>query len=289
VKRIGLVLNPHRLNAPSVARELIEWLLKKGCQIWVEEKLANALGKSNLGSPSDELADRIELLIVLGGDGTLLYGTHLVWKKDIPILGINLGSLGFLTEVTQEELYPVLGPILEDKIEYEERMLVKAEVIRKGSPIQSFRGLNEVAITMGPIARVITLEISIEGEYLGAYAADGVVVATPTGSTAYSLSAGGPILNPAMEALVLTPICPHTLAIRPIVLPNTHSIEIVVKESPQGAVLTVDGQEGFPLAESDRILLAKAERSIRIIKSPRGFYGLVRTKLRWGGLPEREG
>lgn len=289
MKKVGLVVNSQRANATSIARELIGWLLKKKCEVYIEDEAAKNIGQPDLGCLENDLVKKIDLLVALGGDGTLLYGAHLVKETDIPILGLNLGSLGFLTGITQEELYSVLSSVLEDIFEYDQRMMLKAEVIRKGSSIASFKALNDVSINMGTMARVITLDISIEGEYLGTYAADGVVVATPTGSTAYSLSAGGPILNPQVEALILTPICPHTLAIRPMVVPTDQSIEVIVKESPQGAILTIDGQKRCPLNQGDRVLFGKAERGIRLVKSKKGFYELVRTKLSWGGLPEREG
>lgn len=288
MKRIGLVVNPRRVNAILTVRELIDGLLKRVCELYVEEEVAKAIGRQDLGCPEDELACKIDLLITMGGDGTLLYGARIVSDREIPILGVNLGSLGFLAGISEEELDGILSDILEDRFGYEQRMMLKTEVLREGSPAISFAALNDAAINMGGIARVLTLEILIEGEYLGTYTADGVIVATPTGSTAYSLSAGGPIVNPAMEALILTPICPHTLAIRPMVLPATQAIEVIIKEGNLGAVLTIDGQKNCPLNQGDRLIFTKAERPIRLIKSNKGFYELVRTKLGWGGLKERD-
>lgn len=288
-KNIGVVVNPHRSNIASMAKELVGWLMDKGCKVWIEEDAALAVGQPDLATPATELGNKVNLLIALGGDGTLLYAAHLISKKDTPILGVNLGSLGFLTGVPKDELYEVLSHILEDRFEYDRRMMLKAEVLRGESSILSYEALNDVTIHMGEIARMITLDISIEGEYLGTYAADGVVVATPTGSTAYSLSAGGPILNSGMEALILTPICPHTLSIRPMVIPANHSIEIVLKDCTQDAILTVDGQKGFSLKQGDRILFSKAKNPLQLIKSSKSFYELVRVKLGWGGLLQREG
>jgi NAD+ kinase len=210
-----------------------------------------------------------------------------------PILGVNIGSLGFLTEVTVEEVYQALDAIIAGDYRYEDRMNVDAVVEREGKEVASFTGLNDMVINKGALSRVIGMKTAVDGNYLATYTADGLIVSTPTGSTAYSLSAGGPIVNPSMDAIIATPICPHTLAIRPMILaPGQQlSVEISAGDSLHGEPeikLTVDGQVGFDMVSGDRVAFSRSERRTRLVVSGgRSFYEVLRDKLKWGDIKRR--
>jgi len=220
---------------------------------------------------------------VLGGDGTLLSAVRAMAGKNVPILGVNLGGLGFLTEITLEELYPVLGRILEDKMETEERMKLCAAVFRRGERVADYSVLNDVVITKSVLARIISLRNSINGKYVTTYRGDGVIISTPTGSTAYSLAAGGPIVYPTMDSILITPICPHTLTNRPLLIPDQAAVEITL-ESEEGDVrLTLDGQVGCALYPLDQVVVTKAIDYVSFIKSPfKDYFQILRTKFKWG-------
>ena len=226
---------------------------------------------------------RVDFLIVLGGDGTLLSAVRAMAGKNVPILGVNLGGLGFLTEITLEELYPVLGRILEDKMETEGRMKLCAAVFRRGERVADYSVLNDVVITKSVLARIISLRNSINGKYVTTYRGDGVIISTPTGSTAYSLAAGGPIVYPTMDSILITPICPHTLTNRPLLIPDQATVEITL-ESEEGDVrLTLDGQVGCALYPLDQVVVTKAIDYVSFIKSPfKDYFQILRTKFKWG-------
>ncbi len=267
MKTIGIIANLRKKNARVVTKELVEWLRKKGLEVIQEKEGIDKLKKATL-------------VIALGGDGTLLHTAHLIAETQAPILAVNLGGLGFLTEVTLEELYHSLKKILKGDYALEKRMMIKAQVGEK-----EFMAVNDIVITTGALARVITLKISIDKEHLSTYSADGLIVSTPTGSSAYSLSAGGPIVNPQMKGIILTPICPHTLAIRPLVISENETVHITVKSNHNNGKITVDGQEGFALSQEEKIKVKKAPYFLNLVKpEKRSFYQILRTKLRWGGL-----
>ena len=223
------------------------------------------------------------MIIVLGGDGTLLSVARLVGDHEVPILGVNLGGLGFLTEITLDELYSVLERVLRDDFEINEREILKAGVIRRGKRIAEFIVLNDAVINKGALARIIDLETTINGEYLSTFRSDGLIISTPTGSTAYNLSAGGPIVYPSLHTIIITPICPHTLTIRPIIIPDDVKIRALLKSSNEEVTLTLDGQQGFTLKFEDVVEVGKAEGRILLIKSPyRHYFELLREKLKWG-------
>lgn len=282
MKKFGLIINPDRKGASIVGKGIIEWCLKKGCMVYMEEMVARMIGEDGFGVPESELIENVDFIVALGGDGTLLHAAHLAIEKEIPILGVNLGSLGFITQMGEDEVYEKLDAILRGEFDVERRMVVEGKIL--GRDLPTFFGLNEISLNMGSTSRVITIKIFIEDEYLGRYSADGVLVATPTGSTAYSLSAGGPILNPEMDALVLTPICPHTLAIRPMIIPPSHKIKVVIEKGASGMILTIDGQKTYPVLEGDQILFNMAKKRVYLVKTGVGFYELVRRRLGWGGL-----
>ncbi len=279
--RIGIIVKPDKPEAIGLLKRLLPWLIERGHAVALEETAAPALGVQ--GFPRDEIPSRADLLIVLGGDGTLLSVARLVEALDIPIFGVNLGSLGFLTEVAIEECLPTLEKALAGESVVEERMMLEATVQRQGREIASHRILNDAVINKGALARMIDLETSVDGLYVATFKADGLIISTPTGSTAYSLAAGGPIVYPTLDAFVLTPICPHTLTNRPLVLPDEAVVEVILHARQADVYLTLDGQRGLPLQEGDLIRVRKAASRIRLVTSPnRNYFEILRTKLRWG-------
>jgi len=282
MKKVGIILNLGREGASLIAKELLSWLQKRGLEALIEKEIASLAHLEEAGVERARISKEADLVIALGGDGTLLHAANLARERSIPILGINLGSLGFLTEITQTELYDSLTKILEGKFEVENRIMLEAKI---NDDLLESKALNDVIVTMGALARPIHLDVSIDNEYLGSYLSDGLIVATPTGSTAYSLSAGGPILNPLLRVLVVTPICPHTLAVRPIVISEEEEVSIFIRSDHEGVMLTIDGQEGHLLNSGDQIVVKKAEESTTLVNiAQKSFYEILRTKLNWGGL-----
>jgi len=288
MKRIGIITKRNKPEAVTIVKNLAEWLRRKEIEVYIEEEMGNLLSPSCFGPylnsiERKELPSHVEMMIVLGGDGTLLSVARQVWNRDIPILGVNLGGLGFLTEISLEELHGILETVIRGDFKTDERDVLNAAVIRKGERIIEFTVLNDAVINKGALARIIDLEISINGEYLTTFQSDGLIISTPTGSTAYNLSAGGPIVYPSLHTLVITPICPHTLTNRPIVIPDDVEVRGLLKSKQQEVILTLDGQQGFPLEFEDVVELRKAEGRILLIKSPhRNYFELLREKLKWG-------
>ena len=285
---IGIVAKRNKPEAVAVVRNLVEWLRPKKIQVYIEkeieELLSPTLSEGNWKSVErEEMPPDVEMIIVLGGDGTLLSVGRQVWNRNIPILGVNLGGLGFLTEITLDELYSVLEKVLQDDFEINERETLRAGVIRRGKRIAEFIVLNDAVINKGALARIIDLETTINGEYLSTFRSDGLIISTPTGSTAYNLSAGGPIVYPSLHTIIITPICPHTLTIRPIIIPDDVKIRALLKSRDEEVTLTLDGQQGFTLKFEDVVEVGKAEGRILLIKSPyRHYFELLREKLKWG-------
>jgi NAD+ kinase len=231
--------------------------------------------------------DGLDLAVSLGGDGTLLSCARLVAERGVPILAVNLGDVGFITEVTRDELTPALEDFLAGTATFSERLMLAVSVLRGAAEVASFTGLNDAVVSTMGISRMIRLKVQLSSTPVGRYRADGVIVATPTGSTAYSMAAGGPIVYPEMEAFILTPICPFTLGNRPTVVPASERLEIEVEGAQKtGVALTVDGQETVSLQTGDRIVVRRASRKALILRSRRrGFYEVLRTKLHWAGEP----
>jgi len=288
MKRIGIIAKQNKPEAVPLVRNLVEWLRPEKIEIYVEEGMGALLDSAPSGPylssvKREEIPAHVEMIIVLGGDGTLLSVARQVWNKNIPILGVNLGGLGFLTEITLDELYRVLERIIQDDFEINEREVLDTAVIRKGKRIAEFTVLNDVVINKGALARIIDLETTINGEYLSTFRSDGLIISTPTGSTAYNLSAGGPIVYPSLHTIIITPICPHTLTIRPIIIPDDVKIRALLKSRNEEVTLTLDGQQGFSLEFEDVVEVGKAEGRILLIKSPyRNYFELLREKLKWG-------
>lgn len=282
MKKIGLYLKRNKPEALQVANQLTKWAMARGVEIYLDEVLAPQVAGS---LPVDSLSfvEQAELVIVLGGDGTLLAAARLVGGKGTPILGVNLGDLGFLTEVSLSELFPVMEKVLAGDFDTEPRMTLRAAVIRRGESREPNWVLNDVVVNTGVLARIIDLETLVNGQYLTSFRADGLIVTSPTGSTAYSLSAGGSIVHPSLNCIGLTPICPHTLTNRPILVPDSAIIDVVLKTNGVEVMLTLDGQVGFPLEAGDMVRVQKGENYVCLVKNPmRNFFSVLREKLKWG-------
>lgn len=283
MKKVAIFAKVHDPRCQGVANELISWLQERKCVPLVESHLARHIG-SNLGFPDEEIREEAALVVVLGGDGTLISVARLFSGRQVPIVGVNLGSLGFLTEITVDELYPVLEGCLDTSPGITERMMLDVTVTRGEREIASCQVLNDAVINKGAIARIIDLEARVDGLFLTTFKADGLIISTPTGSTGYSLSAGGPIVQPLMNCVLITPICPHTLTNRPIVISDQAVVRIVVKSSFDEMVyLTLDGQVGVELQEGDCIEVKRAETTTAIVtSSQKDYFAVLRTKLKWG-------
>jgi NAD+ kinase len=281
--RVGIVAKPDAAEAQAVVRQLLQWLGQRNLTTVLDKETAALVPDTSAAVVGRaELPGQVDFLVVLGGDGTLLSVARAVGELGLPILGVNLGGLGFLTATTLEGMLPGLQAFLDRRLVVEERMLLAARVRRGGRPVTEFLALNDVVIMKSAVSRIIDLGVAIEGQFATGYRADGLIIATPTGSTAYSLSAGGPILFPTMDAIVLTPICSHTLTNRPIVLPGTLRIDVTLQTN-QEVMLTVDGQVGFGLQEADVVEVVQAGARVRLVRVPeKHFFSVLRTKLHWG-------
>jgi NAD+ kinase len=280
IRTVGLVAKYQEAKAAQMVRWLIPWLKKRGKKVCVENGLARAGAQS---CSKKEMALKADLIISLGGDGTLLNIAPLVERPEVPILGVNLGALGFITEVAVDELESVLSKTLSGDYEVEKRMTLEVRVLGKNGRPHKFRVLNDVVIAKGARSRIIDLETYIGKDYLCTYRADGLIVSTPTGSTAYSLAAAGPILEPTLGAIVLAPICPHTLTHRPIVVPSNAVIRVTLRSFGDTVILIPDGQQGMRLNNGDRVEARDYGLPVSLIKLPsRSYYEILREKLKWG-------
>ena len=281
MKKIGIISKPGRPEPQEILEELLPRLRQQGHVAYVDPDTA-ALLKTE-GHTRAEIASLVDAVIVLGGDGTMLSVSRLVAEKGIPILGVNLGTMGFITEINRDEIYQAVDAMLSDTCIIEERLMLCARIVREGEKIAEYTVLNDVVINKGALARIIDLEALINGVYVTTFKADGLIISTPTGSTAYSLSAGGPILYPTLNSIVLTPICSHTLTNRPIVLPDEFKVEITLKTLSEDVYLTLDGQVGFSLRKDDVIEINKSPFKTRLlIPCARDYFKVLRTKLKWG-------
>ena len=280
IRTVGLVAKYQERKAAQMVRWLIPWLKKRGKKVCVENGLARAGAQS---CSKKEMALKADLIISLGGDGTLLNIAPLVERPEVPILGVNLGALGFITEVAVDELEPVLSKTLSGDYEVEKRMTLEVRVLGKNGRAHKFRVLNDVVIAKGARSRIIDLETYVGKDYLCTYRADGLIISTPTGSTAYSLAAAGPILEPTLGAIVLAPICPHTLTHRPIVVPSNAVIRVTLRSFGDTVILIPDGQQGVRLNNGDRVEARDYGLPVSLIKlSSRSYYEILREKLKWG-------
>jgi NAD+ kinase len=283
-EKIGIIARPRKSNLAAMVPPLLEWLAKRGiAALYDEETAASLPAGAAAGKNREEVAAGSKLLLVLGGDGTLLAAARVAALHGIPILPINMGSLGFLTSFTVEELYPALEDTLSGRYSVSERVMLKVDLEREGKIIETQRVLNEAVINKGALARMIDLELRIDQDFVCRYRADGLIVATPTGSTAYSLSAGGPIVHPTVESFVITPICPHTLSDRPVVVRDSSSIEMKLLANTESVFLTLDGQKGIVLQATDFVRIVRAQEILRLIQPLRkSYFEILRNKLKWG-------
>ena len=282
MKAVGILAKPNAGMAAEVVPELVRWLRAHGMAVRCDEVTA-AYGAACPGLPRDEVPDGCDLLIVLGGDGTLLAAARALRGRDIPLFPVNLGGLGFLTAITVDEIYPELERAFRGEHRIGKRRMLRCQLLRGDGLVAEYDALNDVVIGKGSMARMFDLDVYVDGHFVCAYKADGLIVSTPTGSTAYSLSAGGPSIFPRVGALCLTPICPHMLTNRPVILPDTSRIEALNRAQDEAAHLTIDGQVGAPLEAGDRVVASRSPHVLQLIRPPRSlFFDVLRQKLKWG-------
>jgi NAD+ kinase len=283
IRSVAIVSRPRRADIAAVAPPLIAWLNARGIAVLCDQETAGCVSPGTLVQARETLPSRADLLIVLGGDGTLLAAARLMGEHNVPILPVNLGGLGFLTSVTLDDLYPVLEQAVSGQARYSERVLLESEVIRDGSVFHRSRALNDAVLNKAALARILDLRLHINGEFVCNYKADGLIVSTPTGSTAYSLAAGGPIVYPQVSAFVITPICPHTLTNRPLVVPDSAQIEVGFEAAGGSIYLTLDGQVGVELKPGDLIKITAAPDRLRLVRpQEKSYFSVLRDKLKWG-------
>jgi NAD+ kinase len=282
VRSIGVCMKPDQPQLADSVRALAKWASERGMEILLDAEAGRWVGVD--GAPRHELAARAQLVVVLGGDGTLLAASHLLDERPVPVLGVNFGHLGFLTEITLAELYTALLAVLENRYAYDERRMLRSVLRRAGQPDRVGDVLNDVVITKAALSRIIEPEVWVDGLFVSSFRADGLIVSSTTGSTAYNLAAGGPILHPRLPAMVLTPICPHMLTNRPLVIGDESTVELKLRHAEEGdAHLTLDGQHGFSLSPRDTVLITRSPRTVRLVKAPdRDYFEVLRTKLKWG-------
>ena len=281
-RTVGIISKPGIERAPVLLPQLEQWLRAQGRDIRYDDQTAAYMNRTD-GLPRVEVPDGCELVVVLGGDGTLLSAARAVGGRDIPLFAVNLGGLGFLTAITADELFPELEKAFRGEHRIAQRRMLHCELWRGGRKTAEYEALNDVVLTKASLARMIDVEIRVSRHFVAAYRADGLIVATPTGSTAYSLSAGGPIVFPAVNALCITPICPHMLTYRPVLVPDDMEIHITTRAENDSAYLTIDGQVGGPLQRDDAVLCRRSEKCVSLIRPPRMmFFDVLREKLSWG-------
>ncbi len=289
IKRIGLVVKHSQPEAAVLAVEIASLLHLKGFQVFFPDEVSQKIKSQSQGRfklvKKEKLVDHVDFIIILGGDGTYLSAARLMKVKSIPILGVNMGTLGFLTEVKKEEVYDALNQILvKGHMRISERDMLEVKVIRKEKTILHSLVVNDAVVSKGAIARIIGIKINVDGEWANTVRADGVIISTPTGSTAYSLAAGGPIVMPSLNCMLITPICPHGLTQRPLLLPGNVTVDLTVDDMPGHVYLTLDGQEAIDLKDGDLIRLSHFEKhKLKVVKAPhRDYFTLLREKLNFG-------
>ncbi len=282
IRRIGLVVNPNRPAAVALGHKLLRLFARRGIRAAVGTNAAAAFPRvAALSKP--ELVQQSDMIISLGGDGTLLSVARAASAGRVPVLGINMGRLGFLTDTAADQALPAINAVLQGRYQIEARMMLRADVMRGGRRVASHHVLNDVVINKSAPARIIDLETFVDGKYLCTYKGDGLIVASPTGSTAYSLSAGGPIVHPSVGVIVLSPICPHTLTNRPMVIDQRARVDVVLRSAREDVSVTLDGREGAPLANEDVVRVRRSSHRLSLVRaSGHTYYDLLRSKLRWG-------
>ena len=282
MKSAAIISKPTKPELQTLVPEVAAWLRQRGYQVWFDHESV-AYAPSESGVERSELGTKqLDFAVVLGGDGTLLSAARAVAPHHVPILGVNLGSLGFLTEVPLSELYPTLEAVDAKQCAFERRGMIRCELVRNKERLAAWDALNDAVVNKSAIARLVNFDVSLDDNFVANYKADGVIVATPTGSTAYSLAAGGPILMPSVDGMVVTPVCPHSLTHRPFVVRDTIEISIVVRSAGEEAFLSIDGQVGTPVMDGDRVLCRKSQYYTQLLRMRKTFFDVLRSKLKMG-------
>jgi len=285
LKAIAVVVGPQRPDAINVVRDLLAWCHRYHVELRSHPDLAADVGCAPFSVEDNEISADVDLVVAVGGDGTMLRAARLVGTRHIPVLGVNFGWLGYLTEFTLNELFAALDGVREGRFQVDERMMLEVALNRGGRLISLSRALNDAVINKAAPARIIELECRIDNYFVNTFRADGMIVATPTGSTAYSLSAGGPIVYPSLSAIVITPICPHTLSNRPVVVPGDCVVELSIKRASEDISLTIDGHEAIELHQEDQIVLRRSETRFAMLRpGSRDYFEVLRSKLKWGSM-----
>ncbi|MBF0188427.1 MAG: NAD(+) kinase [Magnetococcales bacterium] len=288
---IGIITKRSDPKALKATEDLTTWLQRRGHTVTVTEEVGRAANVTDrtVTRPQEEIAHGQDLMIVIGGDGTFIAAARIIDAHSTPLLGINRGRLGFLTEIPTDTMFADLEDVLAGRYRIEDRMMLSVSVVRDGNVIYRRRALNDAVVHIGALARMLEFVVAIDDQFVFRSRADGLIVATPTGSTAYALSAGGPIMHPALDAILLVPVCPHTLTNRPIAVPGDGCVEINVMPQDVSQLLTLDGQQGCSLQEEDRILIRRSVHSLKVLHSPnKNHYDVLRRKLSWGEIPEND-
>ncbi|HEV2880371.1 MAG TPA: NAD(+)/NADH kinase [Pyrinomonadaceae bacterium] len=288
VRRVGVLVKPHQPEAVKTICRLLEWFAPRGIALVVgprveRDEIERETGCAVETMEHEELAASVDMIVVLGGDGTMIATARLLDNRDVPVVGVNYGTLGYLTEVRVEEMTAALESIVAGNYHLDRRMMLAAELYRGTEKLLRNRVLNDVVISKSALARIIEIETWFDGQLVNCFRADGLIISTPTGSTAYNLSAGGPVVYPSMNAIIITPICPHTLSNRPLVVPDDAEIELILKTPQEEVALTLDGQVGYRMEMNDRVVIAKSRTTFNLMQPlNRNYFEVLRGKLRWG-------
>src|ERR1044071_9158904 len=288
VRRVGVLVKPNQPEALQTICRLVEWCSGRGIKVaggprLRREEIESETGCSVESLAHDELVKAADLFVVLGGDGTMIGAARLIGDAEKPVVGVNFGTLGYLADFTVEDMIPTLEFVLAGDYTIDRRLMLAATVERNGERMMHDRVLNDVVISKSALARIIEIETHVDQKFVNRFRADGLIISTPTGSTAYNLSAGGPVIYPSMNAVCITPICPHTLSNRPLVVPDDAEFELVLKTQREEVALTLDGQVGMPLEYDDRVTVRKSRTGFRLIQAhTRNYFDVLRNKLKWG-------
>ena len=285
-KTAAVISRPGRPQVAEIMPDLLNWFMEHNYRVIVDEHTARYVSSQELVPRSAMGSRALDLVVVLGGDGTLLSAARITAAIDVPLLGVNLGSLGFLTEVPLQSLYSMLDAIAQGRAPIEQRTLIKVEIHRDGVVRGSYLVFNDAVVNKTPLARLNTYDLYVDKTFVSGYRADGMIIATPTGSTAYSLSAGGPVLMPSVRALVITPVAPHSLTHRPLVVPDSSEIEILLRSEEEVAYLSLDGQPGLDLRDGDRVRCRRSEHMVSLFRTGTDFFTVLRSKMKWGERPD---
>lgn len=282
IDTVGIITKPGAERARTLVPELLAWLSARNIAARCDDQTAG-YAEDVKAVPREEVPEGTQLIIVLGGDGTLLSAARAIGDKEIPLLAVNLGGLGFLTAITVDEIYPELERALRGEHRIGPRRMLICELHRGGKKVAEYEALNDAVVNKAALARMVSLDTYVDNHFVSSYRADGLIIATPTGSTAYSLAAGGPIIFPTVAALAITPICPHTLTNRPVIVPDTSEVHVVCADVDEPSYLTIDGQVGEPVKRGDRIICRRSPKSVNLVRPPaQKFFDVLRAKLKWG-------